>query len=161
MYREKLMTNLQIGDTTRSHRSISHYDVSSVQAFHIHRLTCICTNPSHVYVMMRDASPCYITKERTNITEVLNSNDKRQRQIATRVQNRNRSCREIDNKFPGGATRNSLPVLVASRRAHVSRSSAAASEQWGFGCTIFNGDNPTCREGLVARESNLLCHRIT
>lgn len=101
-------------------------------------------------------------QKKEQIAEGLNSNDKRQRpDRGTRIQNRNRSCREIDNKFPGGATRNSLPVLVASRRAHVSRSSAAASEQWGFGCTIFNGDNPTCREGLVARESNLLCHRIT
>lgn len=101
-------------------------------------------------------------QKKEQIAEGLNSNGKRQRpDRGARIQNRNRSCREIDNKFPGGATRNSLPVLVASRRAHVSRSSAAASEQWGFGCTIFNGDNPTCREGLVARESNLLCHRIT
>lgn len=82
-------------------------------------------------------------------------NDKQQRQICAYpdLQNRNRSRPEIDNKFLCGATRNSLPVLVAPRRVHVSRSSAAASEQWGFGCIIFNGDNPTCREGLVARAS--------
>lgn len=127
--------------------------------FLIHKLTFYL---QHFIVRSRcDASRMlhYKGTNKSQRGQTLTINDKGRSQ--PRVQNRNRSRREIDNKFPGGATRNSLPVLVASRRAHISRSSAAASEQWGFGCTIFNGDNPTCREGLVARESNLLCHRIT
>lgn len=116
----------------------------------------------HRVCSRRDARLRATTQREEQIAEGLNSNDKRQRRIATGVQNRNRSRRGFDNKFPGRRDKEFASGFgCVAPRVHVSRSSAAASEQWGFGCTIFNGDNPTCREGLVARESNLLCHRIT
>ncbi|KYM78640.1 hypothetical protein ALC53_10931 [Atta colombica] len=115
------------------------------------RIVSFCWGTCHHYVRVDDFRPavsapgssiksahqihvamCFrvALQKKEQIAEGLNSNDKRQRQIATRVQNRNRSHRARSTiNSPGGATRNSLPVLVASRRAHVSRSSAAASEQ--------------------------------